>query len=379
VAHVDTLREAKLFSRVRTGLIAGLGRLREHGWPTIQTAVAAGVAYFLVTLVVSGQQAFYAPIAAVVCLSLSLGQPWRRVLLVTIGVTIGLGLASLIVLGIGGGAAQIGLVVALAMGTAVLFTDRKLMANQAANSAILVVVLQPPQETGFSPERFIDALVGGVVALAVNYLLPADPERMAEKAARPFFGDLARTLKEVAAALKDSDHDRAEGALSRARGMDEQVSSLRDTLAAAQETARYSPLKRRELGHLQLYADEADRLDLVVGGVQSLARAAVGAARHGSPASGPLSESVLDLSRGVRALGNYLANPGDPEDVRRCALDAAYKATQTLKESRANLDTSAIVGQIRTTTLDLLMSTDMHQDSAVQVLEEIAGSASELN
>lgn len=379
MASVNTLREAKLFSKVRSGLISGLGRLREHGWATIQTAVAASVAYFLVNLVVSSQQAFYAPIAAVVCLSLSLGQPWRRVLLVTIGVTIGLGLAYLIVVGIGVGAAQIGVVVALAMGAAVLFSEKKLMANQAANSAILVVVLQPPQETGFSPERFVDALVGGVVALAVNYLLPADPEHMAERAARPFFGELACTLKEVAAALKDSDLDRAEGALSQARGMDEQVSSLRDTLAAAQETARYSPLKRRELGHLQLYAGEADRLDLVVGGVQSLARAAVGAARHGSPASGKLSEAVLDLSRGVRALGDYLANPGDPEDVHRCALDAACRATQALKEPKENLDTSAIVGQIRTTTLDLLMSTGMTQDSAVQVLEETAGSGSELD
>jgi uncharacterized membrane protein YgaE (UPF0421/DUF939 family) len=69
--------------------------------------VAASVAYFLATFALGIQESFYAPIAAVVCLSLTLGEPWRRVLLVTIGVTLGLGIASLIVLVIGIGTAQI--------------------------------------------------------------------------------------------------------------------------------------------------------------------------------------------------------------------------------------------------------------------------------
>jgi uncharacterized membrane protein YgaE (UPF0421/DUF939 family) len=252
-----------------------------------------------------------------------------------------------------------------------------LLVNQAAISAILVVALQPPQQSGFSPDRFLDALVGGGVALAINYLFPADPERMVQRAARPFFAKLVCALEEVAAALKDSDLDRAEGALSQARGIDEQVSDLRNTLTAGRETARYSPIRRRELGHLQHYADAADRLDLVARGVRSLARAAVDAARHGSPASGSLSETVLDLSRVVGALGDYLAHPGDPEAVRRGALDAAGKATTLLKEHAQDLDTSVIVGQIRTTIVDILISTGMDQTQALHVLEENAGRVSE--
>ena len=377
LADVYTASEAKLFSRVRSGLAAGLRRLWGNGWPVIQTAVAASVAYFLATFALGIQESFYAPIAAVVCLSLTLGEPWRRVLLVTIGVTLGLGIASLIVLVIGIGTAQMGVVVALAMGAAVLLSGRTLLVNQAAISAILVVVLQPPQQSGFSPDRFLDALVGGGVALAINYLFPADPERMVQRAARPFFAKLVCALEEVAAALEDSDLDRAEGALSQARGIDEQVSELRDTLTAGRETARYSPIRRRELGHLQHYADAADRLDLVARGVRSLARAAVDAARHSSPASRSLSETVLDLSRAVRALGDYLAHPSDPEVVRRGALDTADKATTLLKEHAQDLDTSVIVGQIRTTIVDILISTGMDQTQALQALEENAGCVSE--
>ncbi|MDP8951685.1 MAG: FUSC family protein [Actinomycetota bacterium] len=346
----------------------------------IQTAAAAAIAYFLTAffLGIDYQQAFYAPIAAVVCLSLTLGQPKRRAILVAIGVAVGLTVASLIVLAIGVGPAQMGLVVALAMATALLFSGRTLFINQAAISAILVVVLQPPQQYGFSPDRFVDALVGGGVALAINYLFPADPERMVERAARPIFEELVSTLEEVATALRDGDLDTIGRALSQARGIDERVSSFRSTVTAGQETARFAPFKRGELGHLQVYADVVDRIDLAVRGGRSVTRAAMGVVRHGSPASVPLSEAVHNLSEAVQALAAYLEQPGDPEDVRRIALDAASKATAALKEHGGDLATSVLVGQIRTTTLDLLMSTGMDDTQALQALEEAAGSASEI-
>jgi hypothetical protein len=229
---VDSARETKLFSRIWRHLAAGLGPLRDNGWPVIQTAVAAAVAYFLATFVldIEYMQAFYVPIAAVVCLSLSLGQPKRRALLVTIGVAVGLTVAYFIVLAIGIGPVQIGIVVALAMAAALLVSGRTLLINQAAISAILVVVLQPPQQSGFSPDRFLDALVGGGVALAINYLFPADPKRMVERAARPIFDELVSTLEEIAVALKDGDRGRAARALSQGRGIDEQVSGFGDTL-----------------------------------------------------------------------------------------------------------------------------------------------------
>ncbi len=219
-----------------------------------------------------------------------------------------------------------------------------MLVNQAAISAVLVIALQPPQQSGFMPDRFLDALVGGGVALAVNYLLPQDPERMVQRAMRPIFADLVSTLEEVAAALKGGDLDRAERVLSQVRGIDERVSGFRNTLTTGQETARFSPLKRGELGHLRLYADAADRVEFTVRGVQGVARMAKGAVRHGSPASGALSEAVLDLSRAVQALADYLEKPDDPEDARRTALDAAGKATTALKEHGGDLATSVLVG-----------------------------------
>ncbi|MDQ4106758.1 MAG: FUSC family protein [Actinomycetota bacterium] len=196
----------------------------------LQTAVAASPAYFVATFVLDNEQAFFAPIAAVVTLGLSLDQRGRRAVEVALGVAIGLAVADLIVLLIGVGSLQIGVVVALAMVAAVFFGDRTLFVNQAAISAILVVVLQPPQE-GFTPDRFLNALAGGAVALAILHLFPVNPERVVERAARPIFDELASVLKEIAAGLEKNDLARSEAVLRRARELDERVRGFSEALS----------------------------------------------------------------------------------------------------------------------------------------------------
>jgi len=123
----------------------------------------------------------------------------------------------------------------------------------------------------------------------------------------------------------------------------------------------------------------AERIDLIVRGVRSVTRAATGVARYNNSVSGPLSQAVLDLSRSIQALDDYLENLNDPDDPRRFALDAARKATAALKEHTGDLNAGVLAGQIRTTTVDILMSTCMKQTRAIQALEEAAGSASEID
>ncbi|MDP9475359.1 MAG: hypothetical protein M3R38_06660 [Actinomycetota bacterium] len=84
-----------------------------------------------------------------------------------------------------------------------------------------------------------------------------------------------------------------------------------------------------------------------------------------------LPGAVRDLSRAVRALGNYLEESIGPETVRRCALEAARSATETLKE-RHELGASVLVGQVRSMAVDLLRSTGLNQAEALAALEEAA-------
>src|SRR5919107_4428322 len=136
---MNSVRQGHLFSRLRRGFRAGVERLRVNGWPVVQTAVAASVAYFLAVIVIGHEQPFFAPVAAVICLGVTLGQRWRRAVELVFGVAVGLTVADLLVLVIGTGAARIGAVVLLAMAAAVFFGARPLLVNQAAISAGFVV------------------------------------------------------------------------------------------------------------------------------------------------------------------------------------------------------------------------------------------------
>jgi hypothetical protein len=365
----DLLRQPGL--RLR----AGLGRLRLNWWAVVQTAVAAGLAYAIAIIVLGHERPFFAAIAAVISLGVVPGQRLRRAVELSFGVAFGLMIADLLVLVIGTGVLQISAVVILAMAAAIFFGGGSLLINQAAISALLVVTLQPPDAV-FEPGRFLDAIVGGLVALVVNYLFPFNPERLVERAAGPVFDELVGVLEDIAEALATGDVQRAEDALTRAREIDGRVRSFNEALAAGHEMARLSPTRRRSLGHLDLYARAGSRIELAVINTRVLARGAYNAVRRGDDVPRPLLEAIHDLANAVRALANFLEEPGQPDEARGYALKAAGGATELLKE-RHDLAISVLVGQIRSAAVDLLRSTGMNQAEALEALEEVAGRASE--
>ncbi|HEY3188873.1 MAG TPA: FUSC family protein, partial [Solirubrobacteraceae bacterium] len=170
---------------LRTGLRRRLGRLRTAGWDVAQTALAAAVAWALASLV--NDRPYFAPISAVISLGVARGRRIARAFELVIGVAVGIAVADLIVLALGTGTLVIALVVALAMLAALLVGAGTVLVNQAAVSAILVATLTPPSN-GISPDRFVDALIGGAVALLVGQVLfPRDPLRALAGAARAVF------------------------------------------------------------------------------------------------------------------------------------------------------------------------------------------------
>jgi uncharacterized membrane protein YccC len=336
----------------------------------LQTAVAASLAWYLASGVLGHDQPFFAAIAAVVSTGVVVGQEGRRAIELVFGVACGLAVADLLVLAIGTGTVQIGIVVALAMAAAMMLGGGTLLITEAGVSALLAITLEPTT-TGLSPERFIDALVGSGVALVVRAVFPSDPRHIVERAAHPIFDDLVGALEEIAAALRDCDLGRAERALQKAREIDRRIGVFREALDAGYDTVRLSPPRRRALGQLGLYATAADQLDLAVRNVRVLARAAAAAVREGEPAPEALSEAIRDLARAVEALSAYIEEAAHPVETRRFAIDAAVGATAVLLE-RNDLRTSMLVGQIRSTAVDLLRASGMDSTESLDALREAA-------
>lgn len=351
---------------IRREVDRALGRLRAGIWPVAQTAVAAALAWSVAALVLGHDRPFVAAIAAVISIGAVAGQTLRRAIEWTLGVAVGLAVADLIMLAIGTGPVQTGVIVGLAMSVALLIRGGIMFWTEAGVSALLVAGLDPTT-SGVSPDRFLEALVGGGMALAVSAAFPSNPSLRARLAARPVLEDLATALRDAAAALIGGDLGLAEQSLSEARRVDASVARLREELDGGFQIARFSPARRRHLGPLARYATAADQLDFAVRDARVLARAAVTMVRERGAAHGQLVEAILGLALAVEALAGYLEKPDYPTDVRLFALGAAQEATASLGTSN-DLETSALVAQVRSTALDLLQAAGMGPDEALEAL-----------
>ena len=332
---------------------ARLQRLRASALVVVQAALAASVAWLIATEILGHERPFFAPVSALICLGLTLGQRPRRAVEMVAGVAIGILVADLIVIGLGSGAWQLGLVILLAMTAAILLGGGPLLATQAAVSAALVVTLQPPG-SGQSGIRFADALVGGATALAVgSLLLPADPLAMVRRAARPVLDELAGTLDDVADALDRRDREVAVAAVLRGRAIDAEHARFAEALDVGRETARTAPPRRAARAPVEAYAIAAAQVDLAVRNVGVLARGTMRAIDLDDNVPPQVPGAVRMLAEAVRSLAVALEGGEGEEAVRANAVRAAAQATAVLEQT-GNLSVSVLVGQVRATAVALL-------------------------
>lgn len=346
---------AELMEQAAEASRAGLRSRRERvltlARPILQTSVAASAAWLIATELVGHEQPFFAPISAVVTLGLTIGERRRRAVELAIGVAVGIGIADLLVAGIGTGTWQIGVVCGLAMLAATLVGGGALLASQAGASAVLVATLQPPE--GFDFERAFDALVGSGTALAVgSLLLPVDPVRLVREGLGPVLDRLATVLDAIADALEHRDAREAERALAAAGRADALYDHLSATLAAAGDAARISLDRRVALNRLERYVAAVGEVGLAIENVRALARGSVRAIALDDSTPPEVIAAIRELATAVRELEALLEDEGtDPS--RKPAMRAVRLANAVLAET-SNLSAVHIVGQVRLVAVDLL-------------------------
>ena len=271
--------------------------------------------------------------------------------------TLGISVASVLVFLIGSGPLQIGVLVILAMTAALVFRGSELLVNEAAISAILIASFAP-ETSGFSADRILEGLIGGGVGLAVaSLVLPPDPVAMVGQVAQTLFGKLGRTLEHTAGALEAADPGRADAALHAARGTDDDVDLLEETISAAVETARFSPQRRGGLHLVGRYEATMPQLDSAVRDTRVLARYAARQVRHGEPAP-QLAGAVRELADAVWILAAHYENPERGSDLRRRRPAAPRARPRRIHDREPSLLTTQIVGQIRSVAVDLVRAAE---------------------
>ena len=361
------IEEAAERSRVSWG--TRVERLRLAWRSVLQASLSSALAWLIATELLGHPRPFFAPVAAIITLGITVGQRPQRAAEVAIGVALGIAVADLLVLEIGTGTAQLALVVGLATAAAIFLGSGQTLATQAAVSAALVATLQPPTD-GFSFERFLDALVGGGVALVINaVVLPARPLDLMRRASAPLLAELAAVLEEIAVAVERRDRELAVASLQHARSIDELAARFEEAVDVSRETTRYAPPRRRSRGVVESYADAAARIDLAVRNVRVLARGTIRAFSLDENVPPEIAGALRDLAAAVRALPEALEDGGAVEGVRDPARRAAAEATLVL-ERTGNMSVSLIVGQIRSTAADLLAATGMSPDQASGIVRD---------
>src|SRR6478735_7330516 len=324
-----------------TALRLAQRRLSSRSLAIGQTALAALTAWYLCVWLLPDPQPVFACIATVISIGATHGQHRQRALGLAAGVVIGLALAALLVNLIGTGPWQLALLVVVAMSVAVLFNGSDLVVSEAAVSAMLLLMIGGTN----APNRILEAIIGGIVALAVAVLFPPKAILHVGRAGQSVMAALGQSLERVASALAAADADRAEAALTHARAIDPLLDALDDALETGRETVRTAPTRFGEREPVERYGRSFEQLDLAVRNTRVLARHAHRALRSGTA---PTGEAVADLARSVWELAAAYEEPARAVAARDLAARAAAAASD-----------DALGESVRSTAVDLMRAAEL--------------------
>lgn len=361
---------SRLGAKIPAFLRTRLRRLWLSFVPIVQCALAAGLAWWIAADVVHHERPFFAPIAAVVSLGISLAKRWRRSVELIGGVLIGIIVGDIGISILGNGAWQITVVVAIAMSVAVFLDKGVMIPIQASSSAVLIATLIQPGVSSFG--RAIDALIGGGVGLVVVALFPVNPARRARRDAAAILTTLRDLSADLAFALRTEDEDGIYRVLATARGTQGSIDSLRADVTAGREVSRLSPLHWSSRKRVQRIGATADPIDNAVRNFRVICRRALGVTQRGVSVEPEIIAVVADLQLGFETLrAMMMAEPGDSPDqadAARVLRSIVRKARTSIAESVEDLSEAAMLAELRSLLVDMLMVAGLKRSSAIAQL-----------
>ncbi|MDX6261008.1 MAG: hypothetical protein QOH84_2696 [Kribbellaceae bacterium] len=346
--------------RSRASLDRRLERWRDRAFFIAQCALAAATAWAIARYALGHKQPFFAPVAAMVCLGFSFGQRLRRVAEVMVGVAVGVGVGDLFVRVFGTGVLQLVVVIALAMSIAVLLGAGTLMTTQAGVQAAIVTTLLPTDGAAFN--RWLDAALGGVVALAAATIAPAAAIRRPRQQAAGVLNELSAILIETADGLRLDDHDAITDALRRARESEGLLDDLRSAAAEGVAVVRLSPFRRRHRGRVQEIADLVIPLDRAIRNIRVLVRRVAVSVWRDERMPNEYPMLLERLADGTRLIAESLFEPAADVAAHRVLGELGRRTA--VMPTPPGLSAVVVLGQMRSTIVDLLELTGTTYDEA---------------
>jgi uncharacterized membrane protein YgaE (UPF0421/DUF939 family) len=353
-----------MWDRGRVSFSARVHRLRAKSWHIGQCALAAGVAWYVAREVIGHPKPFFAPIVAVVCLGTSYGQRLRRVAEVTVGVAVGVFLAELLLRVIGTGSWQISVVVALGMSIALLLNAGGLFVTQAAVQGIVVMTLVATP--GYSFTRWVDALVGGGVALVAASVVPRAPLRRPREQSAVVVRRIAELLRAGARSADEGDLEGALEVLADARATDQLIRELQGAADEGLSVIASSPFRRRHGGQVRRMAELVEPLDRALRNTRVLVRRLAVSTYQEQALPPRYMRLCKDLADVVDQMADELASDRMATGVQEPLLRLGEATSEV--ERVPELSADVVLAQIRSIIVDLLQIAGMDVLEATDAL-----------
>ncbi|WP_165065904.1 FUSC family protein [Marisediminicola senii] len=336
--------------------------------PALQIVVAATAAYAIARYLLGHE----IPLIAVTVTISSLGfvrdaRP-VRVLESAIGIVIGIVLSELLLVIVGQGLWQIGVVLFITLVVARFLSASNAFAVAAGVQSMLVMVLPAPDGGPFL--RSVDGLIGGTLALIVTAVIPRDPRRLVRRDAKRLFEAFINALDSVQVALDTADEPAADRALEKLRATQPTIDAWESALDSATAIARISPFHRRRVPELEGHARVLRGMDLATRNLRVISRRIDFLVRDGRhrPELGSL---VGRLATSVRLLGDSLDDPLLGDTVRVGLVSIAERLTpESVEHDDAVID-SAVILMFRPLLVDLMTAAGMSEERARQTLPDV--------
>jgi uncharacterized membrane protein YgaE (UPF0421/DUF939 family) len=304
------------------------------GWTIVETPIAAGLAWYVAHDVLGHPEPFFAPMAAVLSLSVVKVLRGQRALQVIAGVVLGIGIGAAVraVAGPtpgGYGAVAIGVAALIALAAALALSggflgQGQLFVNQSAGSAILMIAIAGAA-TG--SERLQDALIGGGITIVIAVVLfPAAPLPLIRAAALRVLAELRDTLAHLEKLADTGGTAGREWMPDAGQRIHHQLNGLQQALSAARQIAQLAPRRWQDRPRIRSAGEQAAPLPLLAATVLSLVHAGADVPGSREPLSPTLHQPLGELTLAFTVLA---------EAGRDGAAKAAAHATRARRLAEA--------------------------------------------
>lgn len=303
----------------------------------LKSAVATVTAWLVCLWLIPGPPPVFAAIAALLIVQPSLNQSFAKAVERTIGVIVGVGVASALgmLLGDGTGILVAAIVIALLLAWALRMTPGA--ANQVAISAMLVLALGTATP-GYPVDRIVETLIGAVIGFIVNVaLVPPVAVAPAHAAVDRLGVELAATLDRLAATLtRPQSGPQLTELMLTARLLRPMRDAADDAIQAATDSLALNPRARRHRTELADLRGLLERFDPTVTQTIGMARTVYDrydASLVDEPSVAAIADQLRRAAHDVRLLVQSADHQG--EHVAREDLEQALTRPLTVAAPRS--------------------------------------------